>query len=146
MRMSLCWILLLAVVGAVPVAAQEAPIKVAFVHENPVGQGGWTLSHEKARMAVQAHFGDRVETSALDGVAPGVDAERVMTQLARSGNELIFATSFGFLNPTQRVASRFPHTKFEHASGYLTADNVGTLSGACVPRTLSCGYRCWDGE
>lgn len=102
------------------------PLQVAFLHENPVGEGGWTLSHEKSRAQIDEYFGDLVQTSALDGVNPGVDAERVMTQLAREGKQLIFATSFGFLNPTRRVAPRFPNTIFEHASGYLTAKNVGT--------------------
>ena len=107
-----------------PALAQ--PLKVAFIHENPVGEGGWTLSHEIARKRIDEHFGGAIITTALDSVSPGVDAERTLTRLARDGNDLVFATSFGFLNATQKVARRFPKTLFEHASGYLTAKNVGT--------------------
>lgn len=107
-------------------AVAEKPLKIGFLHENPVGQGGWTLSHELAREKLDAHYGELVETSAIDGIAPGVDAERIMTKLARAKTDLIFATSFGFLNPTQKVAKRYKRTTFEHASGYLQAANVGT--------------------
>ena len=106
--------------------ANAQPLQVAFMHENPVGEGGWTLSHENARLALEEHFGDQIVTTALDSVPPGSDAERTLTRLARDGNQLIFATSFGFMNAAQRVSRRFPNTFFEHASGHLTAKNVGT--------------------
>eukprot|EP00903_Cladosiphon_okamuranus_P004420 g4418.t1 len=109
---------------ATPVAAE--PLKVAFMHENPVGEGGWTLSHELAREALEEYFGDAITTTALDSVPPGADAERALTRLARDGNQLVFATSFGFMNATQKVSRRFQNTYFEHASGHLTAENVGT--------------------
>ena len=101
-------------------------LKIGFLHENPVGQGGWTLSHETAREKLEKHYGNRIQTSAIDGIAPGVDAERILTKYARNGTDLIFATSFGFLNPTQKVSKRYKKTIFEHASGYLQASNVGT--------------------
>lgn len=107
-------------------AAMAEPLKVGFLHENPVGQGGWTLSHELAREKLNEHYGDKVDTSAIDGIAPGVDAERILTKYARGGTDLIFATSFGFLNPTQKVSKRYKKTTFEHASGYLQTANVGT--------------------
>ena len=104
----------------------SAPLQVAFLHENPVAQGGWTMSHEIAREKLDEHFGDLISTTAIDGIAPGTDAERVLTKYARSGVPLIFATSFGYLNPTQKVSKRFKKTTFEHASGYLQSSNVGT--------------------
>ena len=107
-----------------PLAAE--PLKVAFVHENPVGQGGWTLSHELARERVQAHFGDAIETTALDKVAPGGDTERVLTKLARSGQQMIFSTSFGHMSGAARVSRRFPDVVFEHAAGYTMGPNLGT--------------------
>ena len=116
----------LALTACVSLNVTAEPLKVAFMHENPVGEGGWTLSHENARKALEEHFGDAIETTALDSVAPGQDAERTLTRLARDGNDLIFATSFGFMNAAQRISRRFPKTKFEHASGYLIGKNVGT--------------------
>ncbi|MFV8816310.1 BMP family ABC transporter substrate-binding protein [Haliea sp. E17] len=121
-------------------AQAQAPLKVAFMHENPVGQGGWTLSHEIARKKLQEHFGDAISTSALDGIAPGGDAERVLTKLARDGNDLIFATSFGFMNSAVRVAKRFPRTTFEHASGYTTARNLGTYQIRAYQGRYLAGY------
>ena len=94
-------------------SAFSEPLKIGFLHENPVGQGGWTLSHEIARKKIDAHFGDLIETSAIDGIAPGVDAERILTKYARSGTDLIFATSFGFLNPTKKVAQRYKNVLFD---------------------------------
>ncbi|WP_317930075.1 BMP family ABC transporter substrate-binding protein [Halioxenophilus sp. WMMB6] len=108
-------------------ALAEEPLQVGFLHENPVGQGGWTLSHELARKKVDEYFQGRVVTTAIDGIAPGVDAERILTKYARDGKDLIFATSFGYLNPVKKVAQRYRKTTFEHASGYLQAANVGTF-------------------
>ncbi|TGD74614.1 BMP family ABC transporter substrate-binding protein [Mangrovimicrobium sediminis] len=121
-------------------AGAQAPVKVAFMHENPVGQGGWTLSHELARKELEAYFGERIVTTALDGVPPGGDAERVMTKLARDGNQLVFATSFGFMNSAVRVARRFPKVKFEHASGYTTARNLGTYQIRAYQGRYLAGY------
>ncbi len=132
---------------------QATPIKIAFMHQNPVGEGGWTLAHEKARARIDAHYGDKIKTSAVDGITPSVDADRTLTKLARSGNELIFATSFGFLSPTQRIAKRYPKTRFMHASGYITTRNIGTyqirayhgrymagVAAAMVSNTKTVGY------
>ncbi len=102
--------------------------KVGFVYVGPVGDGGWTYEHDKGRLAVEAEFGDAVETTYVENVAEGPDAERVMTQMALSGAKLIFTTSFGFMDPTINVAKKFPNVKFEHATGYKTADNVSVYS------------------
>ncbi len=105
-------------------AFAQDPLKVAFVYVGPVGDFGWTYAHEQGRKEAQAHFGDKVLTSYVENVAEGPDAERVLKNLADDGNGLIFATSFGFMNPTVKVAKRYPDVKFEHATGYQTAKNL----------------------
>ncbi len=102
--------------------------KVGFVYVGPVGDGGWTYEHNKGRLAVEAEFGDAVETVFVESVAEGPDSERVMTQMALDGADLIFTTSFGYMDPTINVAKKFPDVKFEHATGYKRADNVSTYS------------------
>jgi simple sugar transport system substrate-binding protein len=111
-----------------PLAAQDDPLKVGFIYVGPVGDGGWTYEHDKGRQAVEAHFGDAVETVFQESVPEGADAERAMTQMALSGADLIFTTSFGYMDPTINVAAKFPNVKFEHATGYKTAPNVSTYS------------------
>jgi simple sugar transport system substrate-binding protein len=113
---------------ALPAAAQDDPLTVGFIYVGPVGDGGWTYEHNQGRLAVEAHFGDAVETIFQESVPEGADAERVMTQMALSGADLIFTTSFGFMDATLNVAERFPDVKFEHATGYRVADNVATYS------------------
>ncbi|SIO39855.1 nucleoside-binding protein [Rhodovulum sp. ES.010] len=108
--------------------AQDEPVKVGFVYVGPIGDGGWTYEHNEGRLAVEEHFGDAVETVYQESVPEGADAERVLTQMALSGADLIFTTSFGFMDPTLNVAQKFPDVKFEHATGYKRADNVGTYS------------------
>ncbi len=102
--------------------------KVGFVYVGPVGDGGWTYEHDQGRKAVEAEFGDKVETVFQENVPEGADAERVITQMALSGAKLIFTTSFGYMDPTIAVAAKFPDVKFEHATGYKRADNVSTYS------------------
>ena len=107
-------------------AKAEEPLKVGFVYVTPIGEAGWSYTHDVARKMIEAKFGDKVKTTYVENVAEGADAERVITQLAKNGNDLIFATSFGYMNPTIKVAKRFPNVKFEHATGYKRAKNVGT--------------------
>lgn len=113
--------------GLVASAAQaQDPVKAAWVYVGPVGDHGWTYRHDVGRQAVEQHFGDAVETTYVENVAEGADAERVIRQLAAAGNDIIFTTSFGFMNPTANVAQQFPDVKFEHATGYIRADNLST--------------------
>lgn len=93
-------------------------IKVGFVYVGPVGDFGWTYQHDQGRQAVEAAFGDKVETTFLESVSEGADAERAIEGLARSGHDLIFTTSFGYMDPTNKVAKKFPKIKFEHATGF----------------------------
>ena len=110
--------------------AQAAdPFKVGFVYVGPIGDHGWTYRHDEGRKAVEAAFGDKVKTTYVENVSEGPDAERVIRQLASSGHGLIFTTSFGFMNPTLKVAKKFPKVKFEHATGYNRDPNLSTYSG-----------------
>ena len=109
-------------------AAIAADVKVGFVYVGPIGDGGWTYEHDKGRLAVEKHFGDRVETIYQENVPEGADAERVMTTMAMQGADLIFTTSFRYMDPTINVAKKFPNVKFEHATGYKRSDNVSTYS------------------
>ncbi len=108
--------------------AQDDTTKVGFIYVGPVGDGGWTYEHEQGRLAVEEHFGDKVETVFQESVPEGADSERAMTQMALSGADIIFTTSFGYMDPTINVAKKFPDVKFEHATGYKRADNVSTYS------------------
>ena len=118
----------LALALAVPALAQD-PLKVGFVYVGPIGDFGWNYQHDQGRLAVEEHFGDKVETTYLESIPEGPDAERAIRQLAQSGHGLIFTTSFGYMNPTIKVAKQFPNVKFEHATGYLREPNVSTYSG-----------------
>jgi simple sugar transport system substrate-binding protein len=110
------------------VAYAADPLKVGFVYVGPVGDHGWTYRHDIGRQAIEAEFGDAVETTFVESVPEGADAERVIRKLASSGHGLIFTTSFGYMNPTVKVAKDFPDVKFEHATGYKRGDNLSTYS------------------
>ena len=119
--------LALGLAGGAALAADKT--KVGFVYVGPVGDGGWTYEHEQGRLAVEEAFGDKVETVYVENVAEGPDSERVMTQMALDGADLIFTTSFGYMDPTNNVAAKFPNVKFEHATGYKRLHpNVSTYS------------------
>ena len=99
-------------------AQAKDKVKVGFVYVGPIGDGGWTYQHDQGRLAVEATYGDRVETIYQESVPEGADSERVLTQMALSGADIIFTTSFGYMDPTNTVAAKFPNVKFEHATGY----------------------------
>ncbi len=111
---------------AMPAFAQDEKLKIGFIYVGPVGDGGWTYQHDLGRQAIEKEYGDRVETTFIESVPEGADAERALTQLALAGNKLIFATSFGFMDATVNVAKKFPDVKFEHATGYKRAENLST--------------------
>ncbi len=106
----------------------QDPVKVGFIYVGPIGDFGWSHEHDQGRLALEEHFGDAVETSYVESVPEGPDAERVIRQMAQAGTDLIFTTSFGYMNPTIKVAKQFPDVKFEHATGYLREPNVSTYS------------------
>jgi basic membrane protein A len=108
--------------------AAAPPLKVAFVYVTPIGPTGWVHQHELARQQLQATLGSRVSTSYVADVPEGADAERVIRDLARQGNKLIFTPSFGYMEPTLKVARDFPDVKFESITGYKTAANVAVAN------------------
>ncbi|MBZ0123818.1 MAG: BMP family ABC transporter substrate-binding protein [Roseovarius sp.] len=114
--------------GLAGAAGAAEKTRVGFIYVGPVGDGGWTYEHDQARQAVEAEFGDAVETVYRESVPEGADAERAITEMALKGADLIFTTSFGFMDATMAVARKFPNVRFEHATGYKTADNVSTYS------------------
>ena len=105
-------------------APKAEPLKAAWVYVGPVGDAGWTYAQDLGRKAVEAEYGDKVVTSFVEKVPEGADAERVIRDLAVQGNKVIFATSFGFMEPMVKVAAEFPDVKFEHATGYKTSANM----------------------
>jgi basic membrane protein A and related proteins len=116
-----------------PAVAQKAPArdpmtKVGFVYVAPVGDAGWVFQHERGRQAVEAAFAGKVKTTYVENVPEGPDAERVIRDLARQGHQLIFTPSFGYMEPTLKVAKEFPAVKFESITGYKTAPNVAVAN------------------
>lgn len=102
------------------------PLKIGFVYVSPIGDAGWTYQHDLGRKAIKAKFGDKVKTAYVESVPEGADAERIIREFAASGTKLVFATSFGYMNPTIKVAKLFPNVSFCHCSGYKRAPNVST--------------------
>ncbi|MDH5328444.1 MAG: BMP family ABC transporter substrate-binding protein, partial [Aquincola sp.] len=117
-------------VAAAPAAAsapaKPEPLKIAFAYVGPVGDAGWTFAHDLGRKAVEAEFGDKVKTSYVENVPEAADAERVIRQMVSEGNKLIFGTTFGYMDPMMKVATDEKGVKFEHATGFKTADNLRT--------------------
>ena len=115
--------------GASAGAAQAADkLKACWIYVGPVGDFGYSYQHDQGRKAVEKALGDKVETAFLENVAEGPDAERAIERFAREGCKIIFTTSFGFMDPTIKVAAKYPDVKFEHATGYKRADNVSTYN------------------
>ena len=110
-------------------ASAADKLKIGFVYLGPVGDFGWTYQHDVGRQAIVKEFGDKIETTYLENVSEGPDSERSIEQLARAGNKLIFTTSFGYMDPTIKVAKKYPNVMFEHATGFKRDKNVSAYSG-----------------
>lgn len=108
--------------------AADTPLKVGFVYVSPIGEAGWTWQQDLGRREMEKNLGDKVKSQYVEDVPEGADAERVIRDLAQQGNKLIFTTSFGYMNPTIKVAKQFPDVKFVHSTGYKTAPNVATTN------------------
>ncbi len=119
---------LLASASAQTAVTAPPPLKVAVVHVAPVTEAGWVRQHENARLALEKTLGPQVQTVAVENVAEGADAERVIRDLAQQGYGLIFTPSFGYMEPTLRVARDFPTVRFESLTGYKTAPNVAVAN------------------
>ena len=107
-------------------AAKPEPLKISFAYVGPVGDGGWTFAHDQARKKLEAEFGDKIQTSFVESVPEGPDAERVLRDMVTQGNKLVFGTTFGYMDVMQKLGAEFPDVKFEHATGYKTSANVRT--------------------
>jgi len=119
----------LAFTGSASFAAGMDKVKACFVYVGPIGDGGWTFQHHQGALAVQEEFGDKVELAWQESVPEGADAERVLTQMALGGCNIIFTTSFGYMDATNAVAAKFPDVKFEHATGFKRdSANVSTYN------------------
>jgi simple sugar transport system substrate-binding protein len=105
------------------------PLKAAWIYVGPVGDAGWSYAHDLGRQAVEKKFGDKVKTQFVESVPEGADAERVIRDLVSQGNQIVFATSFGFGDSMEKVARDFPDVKFEHATGYKTLPNLRVYEG-----------------
>ncbi len=116
--------------AAAPAAAAPAPkpepLKIAFAYVGPVGDGGWTFAHDNARKALEKEFGDKIATTFVENVPESADAERGIRDMASQGNKVIFGTTFGYMETMLKLAPEFKDVKFEHATGYKTADNMRT--------------------
>ena len=112
--------------AAAAAPAKAEPLKIAFAYVGPVGDGGWTFAHDNGRKAVEKEYGDKVVTSFVEKVPESADAERVIRDMASQGNKLIFGTTFGYMEPMLKVAGDLKDVKFEHATGYKTAENMRT--------------------
>jgi basic membrane protein A len=102
-------------------------MKVGFVYVSPIGDAGWSYAHDVGRQAVEEL--DGVSTSYVEAVPEGPDSERVMQNMARKNFDIVFATSFGYMDPMLKVAKQFPDTVFMHCSGFKTAENMGNYFG-----------------
>jgi basic membrane protein A len=111
----------------VSLPAQAKEIKAGFVYVSPVGDAGWSYAHDEGRKAIEAMPG--VSTVFQEAVPEGPDSERVILNMARKGCNLIFTTSYGYMDPTIRVAKEFPDVAFMHCSGFKRSENVGTYFG-----------------
>jgi basic membrane protein A and related proteins len=109
-------------------ASAQGKLKVGYIYLGPVGDFGWTYQHEVGRQAIVKAFGDKIETTYLENVNEGPDSERSIEQLARAGHKLIFTTSFGYMDPTVKVAKKYPNLFFEHNTGYKRDKNLATYS------------------
>ena len=107
-------------------AAKTETLQIAFAYVGPVGDAGWTYAHDRGRKALEAEFGARVKTTFVENVPEAADAERVLRELVQQGNQLIFGTTFGYMEPMRKLAQEARAVRFEHATGYKLASNLRT--------------------
>ncbi len=124
---------------ALAAASLMAQTKVGFVYVSPIGDAGYTYQHDLGRKQLEADLKGKVVTQYVENVPEGADAERVIRELAQSGCKVVFTTSFGYMNPTIKVASSFPNTVFMHATGYKRSANVGTYDARFYEGRYLCG-------
>ncbi len=118
---------LVALFGFGTAMAENKDLKVGFVYVSPVGDAGYSYAHDLGRQAIAKLPG--VTTSFVESVPEGADAERVIRNMATKHYDIIFTTSYGFMDPTLKVAKEFPNVTFMHCSGYKTAPNMSAYFG-----------------
>ena len=121
--------LVVAVLSALVVAfggAAGAADNIGFVYVSPIGDAGWTYQHDLGRKQLEKETG--VTTSYVENVPEGADAERVIREMAKRGDKVVFATSFGYMNYALKVSNQFPKTAFVHATGYKLGKNMGLIN------------------
>ena len=106
----------------------QAPLKVGVIYNTPIADVGWNFPHHSGIQAMEKAFPGKVKVEFVENVAGGPDAERVIRSLVQSGNQLIFTPSFGYMEPTLRVAADFPKLTFANGTGYKQAANVASYS------------------
>ena len=122
---AVCSVVLMPVMAAAPATV---PLNVGFVYISPIGDAGWTTQHDQARKEMEKALGSKITTKFVENVPESADAERVIRDLAQTGSKLVITTSFGYMNPTLKVAKQFPNVKFIHLTGYKTAPNVANTN------------------
>lgn len=128
LRAALCGVVLMPAVAMAAAAPAAAPLNVGFVYISPIGDAGWTTQHDIARKEMEKALGNKITTKYVENVPESADAERVIRDLAQTGSKLVITTSFGYMNPTLKVAKQFPNVKFIHLTGYKTAVNVANTN------------------
>lgn len=129
LRAALCGVVLMpAVAMAAAAPATTTPLNIGFVYISPIGDAGWTTQHDQARKEMEKALGSKITTKYVENVPESADAERVIRDLAQTGSKLVITTSFGYMNPTLKVAKQFPNVKFIHLTGYKTAVNVANTN------------------
>jgi basic membrane protein A len=112
-------------VGVAVSTAKET--QVGFVYVSPIGDAGWSYAHDEGRKMVEAL--PNVKTSYVEAVPEGPDSERVILNMARKGYDVIFATSYGYMDPMLKVSRQFPKVVFMHCSGFKKSENMGNYFG-----------------
>ncbi len=124
--------------AATEAPAVDEPLEVAFIYIGQPGDLGWTYEHEQGRLMLEEELGDQVNTSTVPDVPEGPDSEKAIRDVVNQGADVVFTTSFGYMDPTLAVAEENPDVIFEHASGFKTNDNMATYFGRIYqPRYLS---------
>ena len=111
-------------------ANSNEAVKAAWLYVGPTNDGGWTTAHDNGRKAVEAEFGDKVETTFKENVPEGPEAAAVIEDLIKDGNKIIFGTSFGFGDAMEAASKKHPDVHFEHATGIKPLENMGIYFGA----------------
>lgn len=128
LRAALCGVAMMPAAAMAAAAPAAAPLNVGFVYISPIGDAGWTTQHDQARKEMEKALGSKITTKYVENVPESADAERVIRDLAQTGSKLVITTSFGYMNPTLKVAKQFPNVKFIHLTGYKTAVNVANTN------------------